>query len=251
MVTKQRALEIQAPWTAIQREDCDFYHSLDLPGGVHIDGAWDLRGQFVEYVGGVSVAGKSVLDVGTAGGFLAFEAERHGAKLVVAHELESLLSFDRVPFKGGPAWVNKREWVSVETRGLDRQKSGFWFAWRMLKSRAQVIYGSISDLLSYDESFDIVFAGALMEHLADPVTAVGACCRLAKETVVIGFTPVIDSDEELMRPLIEWANPVNNYVWWAASRGLYRRVFTNMGFEINVLPCNIPRGAVLWRVARS
>ena len=47
---------------------------MELPRFGVVHGQWDLLGKFEEYVGGVEVAGKSVLDVGTATGFLSFEA---------------------------------------------------------------------------------------------------------------------------------------------------------------------------------
>src|SRR5213078_133228 len=62
-------------------DECWFYHVMDLPevGIVNHPGSWDLRGRFDEYIGHTPVAGKTLLDVGTASGFLTFEAERRGA----------------------------------------------------------------------------------------------------------------------------------------------------------------------------
>ena len=60
-------------------DECFFYHTMELPGLGLVRGQWDLRGRFDDYVGGVGVEGKTVLDVGTATGFLSFEAERRGA----------------------------------------------------------------------------------------------------------------------------------------------------------------------------
>ena len=65
-------------------ENCFFYHTIELPGLGVVRGHWDLRGRFDDYVGGVSVAGKSVLDIGTATGFLSFESEKRGASRVVS-----------------------------------------------------------------------------------------------------------------------------------------------------------------------
>jgi len=47
-------------------EDCRFYHAMDLPQLGFVQGAWDLRGRFDEYIGGVGLKDRSVLDVGTA-----------------------------------------------------------------------------------------------------------------------------------------------------------------------------------------
>ena len=32
-------------------QECHFYHSMDLPGIGSIEGDWDLRGKFDEYIG--------------------------------------------------------------------------------------------------------------------------------------------------------------------------------------------------------
>jgi len=43
--------------------ECRFYHAMDLPGLGSIDGEWDLRGRFDEYIGGIDLRGQTVLDV--------------------------------------------------------------------------------------------------------------------------------------------------------------------------------------------
>src|SRR5260370_38962033 len=59
-------------------EECVFYHALDLPSFGAVEGHWDLRGRFDEYVGYTDLRDKTVLDVGAASGFRPFEAERPG-----------------------------------------------------------------------------------------------------------------------------------------------------------------------------
>lgn len=87
-------LELQGNLFAFSREvenpqECVFYHSLDLPFSGYQKGHWDLRGKFKNYTNDVSFKNKIVLDVGTASGFLSFEAEKHGAKQVVSVDAES------------------------------------------------------------------------------------------------------------------------------------------------------------------
>jgi hypothetical protein len=112
--------------------DCYFYHTLDLPGFGTVEGEWDLRGRFDDYVGGIDLRGKTVLDVGTANGFLTFEAEKRGAKQVVSFDIgdakfQSLLPFSRglqfrrkMPARPvpSPAWGRGRR------RGAGRLASG-------------------------------------------------------------------------------------------------------------------------------
>ena len=47
-----------------------------------LPGAWDLRGHEPAYLGGVDVAGKRVLELGPATGYLTFYMERMGAEVV-------------------------------------------------------------------------------------------------------------------------------------------------------------------------
>jgi hypothetical protein len=55
---------------------------------------------------------------------------------------------------------------------------------------------------------------------------------LAKEAVIVAFTPVVDTDELLMRPITDMANPEAYWTWWALSRGLYQRIFRNVGSRL-------------------
>ena len=64
------------PWPLPRKEDCLFYHSMTYPNGETVEGVWDLRGVFAQYIGNYPIKSKTVLDVGTATGFLAFESER-------------------------------------------------------------------------------------------------------------------------------------------------------------------------------
>src|SRR3981081_1232666 len=67
--------------------NCFFYHTMDLPGFGEVRGHWDLRGRFNEYIGGVDLTAKSVIDVGAATGFLSFEAEKNGAARVLSFDI--------------------------------------------------------------------------------------------------------------------------------------------------------------------
>src|SRR5688500_17783271 len=86
------------PMTGLRRADCHFYHSLSLRAGDQVVGDWDLRPTVDAYLGGAEFEGKRVLDVGTAGGYLAFEAERRGAREVVALDVDYPERWERVPF---------------------------------------------------------------------------------------------------------------------------------------------------------
>ena len=91
--------EPEKPWALPDKADCAFYHSMTFPDGETVEGQWDLRDIFEQYVGHHELRGKSVLDVGTASGFLAFEAERAGAT-VTAIDAADADELDRIQFAG-------------------------------------------------------------------------------------------------------------------------------------------------------
>lgn len=227
----------EKPWPCPERGDCQFYHSLDLPDGASIEGFWDIRGRFDQYIGNYPLAGKTVLDVGTATGFLAFSAEAAGAR-VTALDARGSEEFQRVPFRDSLYHRDRSAWVKeFDATSHGPLRNGFWHAWHKLESKVEVVYASVDKLYSWDRRFDVVFAGAIIEHLADPVSALGNMARLANEAVIIAFTDVHDSNELIMRANGDWSNQVWDFEWLTLSRGLYSRVFKNLGFEVEIVTC--------------
>src|SRR5437764_13527654 len=79
-------------------EDCFFYHTMELPGLGVVHAQWDLRGRFDDYVGGASVARKTILAVGTATGGPSFESEKRRASRVVSFDVSDPRQPPSLPF---------------------------------------------------------------------------------------------------------------------------------------------------------
>jgi 2-polyprenyl-3-methyl-5-hydroxy-6-metoxy-1,4-benzoquinol methylase len=226
----------EIPWPKPQPSDCIFYHSLDLPNGETIDGAWDIRGNFESYIGSYPIAGKTVLDVGTASGFLAFAAEQAGALKVTAIDARAATEIRHLQFHDSAFHHGRAEWLVGYNDGLlKRLKRGFWYAHRSLNSAVEVVYAPLEALPFWERRFDVVIAGAIFEHLSDPVTIIGNIARLANEAVIIAFTPVEDSNDLTMRTANDWTSRQHCYTWWTLSRGIYQRLFDNLGFDIEIV----------------
>src|SRR5271154_5004596 len=80
-------------------DDFVWYHATELPDGTVLPGVWDLRGHESAYLGGVDFAGKRVLELGPATGYLTFFMERMGAQ-VVSFEAGFDVPVDTLPVKG-------------------------------------------------------------------------------------------------------------------------------------------------------
>jgi SAM-dependent methyltransferase len=239
--------QIEIPRETPKISDCYFYHTIKYPDGEIINGSWTIR-DFHNYIGDFNLSNKTVLDVGTASGFLAFQAEMAGAT-VTATDAKSAREYRLVPFAHTQYFDDIKAWRNViEAELFTKMRNSFWYSWHRFHSKVEVFYSSVYDLIEYERRFDVVLCGAIIEHLADPVTAIGAFARLAREAVIIAFTPVVDTDELLMTPLNAWTDPDYAYVWWQLSRGLYKTIFNNLGFDIEIVVSsayqNAPEGIV-------
>jgi SAM-dependent methyltransferase len=194
-------IEYARPRRVESPEGCFFYHTMELPGLGVVHGQWDLRGKFDEYVGGVEVAGKSVLDVGTATGFLSFEAERRGATRVVSFDMSDVRQQTLLPFKDKLYYRDRERWAELYGAEMERWKDAYWLCHRLLGSRAEVFYGSVYEVPPALGRFDVVVVGSVLEHLSDQVSALAS-------------------------------NPDYDYTWWTYSLGVYREVLQMLGLRV-------------------
>src|SRR2546430_14310258 len=212
-------------------KDCFFYHAMELPGFGLVRGHWDLRGRLDEYVGNVDLAGKTVLDIGTATGFLSFEAEKKGAQRVVSFDLSDARQQAFLPFKNKLYYRDHERWAEHYNAEIEQWKNAYWLCHRLMKSRADVYYGDIYDLPEQLGQFDVTIVGSVLEHLNDQITALASIARRTKERIVV-ITPLLQTEERIARFEPTANNPDYDFTWWRYSVGVYREVFGMLGFSI-------------------
>lgn len=211
--------------------DCFFYHTMDLAGFGEVRGHWDLRGRFDDYVGHVDVTRKTVLDVGTATGFLSFEAEQRGAARVLSFDMSDPRQQTMLPFRDNLYYRDPEEWAKKYGAEIEQWKNAYWLCHRLLNSRAEVFYGNVYELPNELGQFDVAIVGAVLEHLSDQITALGSIARLTRETMVL-VTPLLQTEERIARFAPSAEHPENDFTWWTYSVGVYREVFKMLGFSI-------------------
>ena len=227
---EQRPL-LEQPRFVERIEDCFFYHAMELPEFGLVRGHWDLRGRFDEYVGGVDMAGKAVLDVGTATGFLSFEAEKKGAANVLSFDMSDARQQTFLPFRNKLYYRDPARWAEVYGAEIEQWKNAYWLCHRLLGSKAEVYYGNIYELPAELGQFDIAIVGSVLEHLSDQITALASIARLTKETIVV-VSPLLQNEERIARFEALASNPEVDFTWWTYSLGVYREVFGMLGFRI-------------------
>ena len=218
-----------APFEVEDIANCYFYHTMELPGYGIVNGDWDLRRGVDDYLGKVLFAGKRVLEIGPASGFLTFEMEKRGAE-VVSVEVTADPGWDFVPY---PA--SKLEQVLGPRRiVMQRLKNSYWFAHAAHHSRANVYYGDVYNLPASFGEFDIAVIGSVLLHCRDPVRIVEQCGQKARSLIITDmFYPDLEE-----APICRLAPTAQNFLWhtwWHFSTQFITQFLAVMEFEPSLI----------------
>src|SRR5688572_29922637 len=183
-----------------------WYHTLELAPGVVTPGWFDTRAAVAKLPLPDSLEGMRCLDVGTFDGFWAFEMERRGAREVVAVDLADPAALDW-PYDtaiSGPQKI--AEWGSERERGFADLAA-------TLGSQAKWINQSVYDLSpERNGMYDVVFCGALLLHLRDPIRALEAMRSVCSGSFVL--TENIEERLELLARFVPSALVVSAIDQW-------------------------------------
>lgn len=214
----------------VKREDCYFYTFVNAAGEL-IPGDWDTRACVDDYLGQIDYAGKTVLEIGPASGFLTFTIEAKGGS-VTCIELADDYIGDLVPHT-----TFDMAQAAVERRVLmDKIINSFWYSHQAKNSSARVYYGDAKQLPSEIGTFDIGLLGAVLLHSRDPLGILHSACQRC-QTIV--FTDAWKDwmegvDDSLLRlvPSIENLNP---HTWWEFSPAMITQILGIYGFKTQKL----------------
>lgn len=176
-------------------EDWHWFHTIDLGDGVITEGNPPhqlIADHFPQ------VAGKTVLDIGAWDGKYSFEAERSGAKRVVALD-HYVWRLDHV---GRAAYYQKceSEGVLPDPEMIDRGflmdglygRTGFDLAHSWLDSSVEPV---VDDFMTMDlptlGRFDVVLYFGVLYHMLDPIGALRRLRSVTKELAVIETAAVV------------------------------------------------------------
>jgi O-methyltransferase len=213
-----------APLKVEDPADCDFYHTMEVPGHGLMTGDWDLRGRVDDYLGKVAFAGQRVLEIGPASGFLTFEMEKRGAN-VVSVEVTAEHGWDFVPY---PA-KKLEEVFGLRANHMERLKNSYWFSHAAHQSQAKVHYGDVYNLPAALGQFDIALMGAVLLHCRDPLRIVEQCGKMARLLIITDvFHP--DLEGTPVCRLVPASQNFHYLTWWQFSTQFFTQFLAVMGF---------------------
>lgn len=228
---------VDPPAARPRLEDCDFYTSMVVPGLGEVQGSWDLRVPGPDaYLGHVELAGRRVLEVGPASGFLTAHMESRGAE-VVSVELGDQDAWDLVPHAGADL---ARE-QAARTAHLARLRNGFWYVHHAHGLRSRVVHSTAYAVPLEVGPVDVATFCAVLLHLRDPFLALQRGLSLCRSTAVVTD---YGARRDVLPRLAAWATgvPVAQFLptpedpdqltaWWRLTPALVSRFLAVLGFE--------------------
>jgi tRNA (mo5U34)-methyltransferase len=230
-------------------ENYYWYHTIELPDGLITPGLYDLRAALPSFCFPEDMRGMSVLDVGSATGFFAFEFARRGAG-VVSVELPSLYALDRFPGQNIEHTIEKIGEMIVpkslgEIRGYIRKYTAaqlyfyllegpFEFCRKLLNFPIERCYSTVYDLAEakLNGTFDLVFMGDILLHTVNPLQALAAVAPLCHGTLVISQVIPEEANEKPGMLYVGGDSPGSDEVsWWLPNKACMVQLLTKLGFR--------------------
>jgi 2-polyprenyl-3-methyl-5-hydroxy-6-metoxy-1,4-benzoquinol methylase len=229
-------------------ENYYWYHTIELPDGLVTPGLYDLRASVPNFGFSEDLRGKSVLDVGSATGFFAFEFARRGAQ-VVSVELPSLYALDRFPGQDIEHTIEKigemivpkslggvRDYVrtyTAEQLYFYLLEGPFEFCRKWLNTPVERCYSTVYDLSEskLGRTFDLVFMGDILLHTLNPLQALAAVAPLCRRTLVLSQTLPDEPGEKAAMHYVGGDSPGSDEVsWWLPNKACMVQLLKKLGF---------------------
>jgi tRNA (mo5U34)-methyltransferase len=208
---------------ARQVAEIEWYHSIDLGGGLVTPGYYDHRPILHHYQLPERLDGMRVLDIACFDGFWSFEFERRGAAEVVALDIATAAELD-LP------WRVRAKMSEAE---LARQFGrGFRLAHATLGSKVRHEHCNVYDLSPERLGmFDLVHCGDLLLHLRDPMGALMRMRGVTRGAALISDVIYPDFDRHDGVPIAMFNGGRGDNIWWRLGSTALRQMIEDAGFD--------------------
>lgn len=224
-----------------------WYHTFELPGGTVTDGYFDLRSVVGKLPLPSALRGKRCLDVAACEGFWSFELARRHADEVVSVDLPNT---DQQDWQGLVPAERRRIGSGLANEHFHLMRDAL--AFEQVRRVDMNVYDLSADALG---TFDYVFAGNVLVHLADPARALMAIrgvMRPGAELLSLEATSLALTLLSRRIPLGQLFDADDPPRWWTPNMAAHRRLLHAAGFDVldQGGPLFQPFGAVMPRLPR-
>lgn len=218
-----------------------WYHSYYFDNGFERRGDYDIGHDIESYGFPRDMKGMSVLDIGTGSGWFATYFEQCGGD-VTTLDSRGYLDFDVWGRYRPPALASEKpapDRVDDEGRPVyySPVSRGFWIMKDLLGLKARYVNGRVYDVspeLFGGRQFDLVFMGALLMHVRDPIGALMAARSVCRGLLVTNA--LMTNAAESSVPSMELINNEQDKInWWRPNRACLAGMLRAAGFrEVSV-----------------
>jgi O-methyltransferase len=221
------SLTFAEPVVVSSPEDAIWYQSFTWPDGSETPGTWDYRGGEDDFLGRQDYAGKSVLELGPASGFLTKEMEARGASVTCIDTADDE-PWEAVPRKD----KDPRAFLERRRRWTPPLRASWWYSQRQFGGNARIAYAGVKVLprLRGEVRFDIGFISAVLQHFRHPVDVLFDVAELT-DTIVVTEPSFGRLEESRLTQFVP--APSNDVfgTWWHLSSSVVANVLGMAMFE--------------------
>lgn len=218
----QDSLFVEYPKPLLQ--DCSFYHSFDMVNG-EIIGQWDLRKHAAQYLGGIPLNQRSVLEIGPASGFLSYYMESQGANVTCVEPHLAYL-WDAVPFEG----YDFTTWRSEFTEEIKRVRNSFWYVHHEKNSRVRLMETDPCNIPAAAGQFDIGLLASVLLHCRRPFDLLESVAKRTEHAMVVTeiWNPTLGNGPVCM--LLPHQGMRQVHTWWHFTPQFFISALGILGF---------------------
>lgn len=242
-----------------------WYHSYYFDNGYGVQGDYDIGADIGEYGFPTDMSGMSVLDIGTGAGWFAHYFNQLGADVTTV-DARGYCDFDvygRYDYpdvttmtdtgsspKGGGDQARQPDLIDDDGRPIyfSPVSGGFFVMRDLLRADIDFVNArayEVSPKLFGGKKFDLVFMGALLCHLRDPIGALMAARSVCKGRLIVSTPVVLGDPEEAPMQYLPYTE-MDLISWWLPNATAFEHWIRAAGFaNVDVsrsvpLRCDIP-----------
>ena len=213
------------PRMGLRREDCDFYHTMEIPGVGLVEGQWDLRRGVDAYLGGVDLNNRRVLEIGPASEVLTFEMEKRGADVTAIEVKEDpgwgLCALSKLHPRAR-SWPSTRAYAALEKLVVVQSSS------IQIPRKAHFTRTSMISLARLGSSMLQLWEPYCFTR-APPLQILEQCARRADTLVITDmYSPELEGSPFCQ--LLPSAGTDNWHTWWKFSTDFFTQFLGVMQF---------------------
>ncbi|HEV2310600.1 MAG TPA: methyltransferase domain-containing protein [Acidimicrobiia bacterium] len=213
-----------------------WYHSYYFDNGFEVRGDYNIGPDIASYGFPDDLAGATVLDIGTGAGWFAHYFHQRGA-VVTAVDVRGPMDYDAFGVFERPGGMGARPPDRLDADGqpiyFSPSSGAFWLMRDLLGADIGFKNARATDVcpdLFGGQRFDLVFLGALLCHVRDPIGALMAARSVcAGQVVASTLVDVWDTSSDAAARLM-WTQP-SAVGWWFPNLACYREWFLAAGFR--------------------